>query len=109
MAEDWFLTDHKKAKFVSVAVDGFITLDGARTDAAILLARTKDHSIKVIVYQPYIPGTDASPIRLQPPVVDFGKECAHLLPKRDFVLENVLKGRNGSPLKSGQFTQSIAS
>ena len=52
MAESWFMMDHKKAKFVSVALDSFSTIDGARTDAVVISARPKDFSSRILISCP---------------------------------------------------------
>jgi hypothetical protein len=98
IAEHWLLKDHKKAKFVSVAIDSYSIVDGARTAAVIVSARPRNYSASVLVFLPYAEKTDDSPVRLQAPRVDFPAESVSLLPKRDFVLANVLKGRDSSPL-----------
>lgn len=98
MAESWFMTDHKKAKFVSVAIDSFSTVDGARTAAVIISARPKDFSSRILVFLPYTPKTENSPTVLRAPRVDFPAESVSLMPKRDFVLTNLLRGRESHPV-----------
>jgi hypothetical protein len=94
MAESWFMEDHKKAEFVSVALDSFVTIDGARTDAVAMSVRPKDFSYRILVFLPYTPKTENSPTALRAPQVDFPAPSASLLPKQDFVLANLLRGRD---------------
>lgn len=97
-ARHWFMTDHKKARFVSLALDSYSTIDGVRTNAIMVSARLKELSTAILVFNPYTPAKDGSPVRLHEPVIDFPKALAHLLPNHDLVLANVLEGRNRSPL-----------
>ena len=98
MAETWLMTDHKKAKFVSVAIDSFSTIEGIRTAAVFISARPGDFSNRILVFLPYTPKTENSPTVLRAPQVDFPAESASLMPKRDAVLTNVLRGRESHPL-----------
>jgi hypothetical protein len=97
MAESWFMTDHN-AKFVSVAIDSFSKVDGARTAAVIISARPKDFSCRILVFLPYTPKSEDSPTILRAPRVDFPAESVSLLPKKDFVLTNLLRGRESHPV-----------
>jgi hypothetical protein len=97
MAQTWFMTDHKKAKFVSVAIDSFSIIDGARTAAAIITTRPKGFSDRILVFLPYTPKTENSPTILQAPQVDFPAESVSLMPKKDLVLANLLRGRDSHP------------
>lgn len=97
MAERWFMSDHK-AKFVSVAIDSYSTIDGIRTAAVIISARPRDFSSRMLVFLPYTPKTENSPTVLAAPLVDFPAEYAALQPQRDYALEHVLRGRDGHPL-----------
>jgi hypothetical protein len=97
MAESWLRTIHKKAEFVSVALDSYSTIDGVRTDAVAISARPKDFSSRVLVFLPYTPKTENSPTVLQAPQVDFPAQYASLMPKRDFVMANLLRGRDSLP------------
>ncbi len=97
-AAHWFMSEHKKARFVSVALDGYATIDGSRTDAIVLSARFADFSDTILVFNPYSPGTETVPVRLHEPKIDFPQQSTHLLPKHDLVLAGVIKGRNESPL-----------
>jgi hypothetical protein len=97
-AAHWFMSEHKKARFVSVALDCHATVDGSRTDAIALSARFADFSDTVLVFNPYSPRTDTAPIRFHEPKIDFPQQSAHLFPKHDLVLAGVIKGRNDSPL-----------
>ena len=97
MAESWFMEDHKKAEFVSVALDSYVKVDGARTDAVAISARPKDFSSRILVFLPYTPKTENSPTVLRAPQVDFPAQYASLMPKRDFVLANLLRARDSLP------------
>jgi hypothetical protein len=97
-ARQWFMTDHKKARFVSLALDSYVTIDGVRMDAIMVSARHKDLSTAILVFDPYTPAKNGSPVRLHEPEIDFPREVAHLNSKHDLVLANVLDGRNRSPL-----------
>jgi hypothetical protein len=99
IAEHWFMTDHDKAKFVSVAIDSFSTVDGARTAAVIISARPKDFSSRILVFLPYAPQTENSPTVLGNPRVDFPPESLSLVPKRDLIMANLLRGRDSFPMK----------
>ncbi|WP_035648980.1 hypothetical protein [Bradyrhizobium sp. ORS 285] len=97
-ARYWFMADHGKASFVSVALNTISTIDDARTDAIMVSARLADHSAAILVFAPYTPAIDQAPLRLHEPQIDFAMPFAHLLSKQRLVLEAVLQGRNGSPL-----------
>ncbi len=95
IAMDWFMQNHKKAKFVGVAIDSYSIIDGNRTSAVIVNVRPADHSMRMLVFQPYTPG----PILFSAPVIDFPPEHAALLARKDFALSKVLDGLQRSPLK----------
>ncbi len=97
IADHWFMLDHKKAKFVSVAIDSYSIIDGVRTAAVIIKARPKDVSSTILVFLPYTPKTENSPTVLENPRVDFPPISSALIPKRDVIMANLLQGRASFP------------
>ena len=91
MCMNWLLSDHKKAKFAGVVMDGYITVDGTKSDALILRARTADSSIRLIAYQPYRRPTQEVSLCFLKPFVDFPAEDAVPLAKHDFALAKLLE------------------
>ncbi len=92
VAQHWFSVDHKNARFVSVTVNGALTIDGVRSECLILTARTGDFSTRILAYLPYTPQTSDSPIRLASPLVDLPSESGSFASDADMASANVLSG-----------------
>ena len=88
---NWLMADHKKSKFVGIAMDGEIKVEGNKTEALILRARTADNSIRLMAYQPYTRSTKDTPASLQRTIVDFPAEQAVTPEAREIVLGLLLK------------------
>ncbi len=97
MAMNWLTSDHKKSRFVGIVMDGAMTIEGNRTEALILRARTPDYSAGLMAYQPYIRATENTPSRLLQPIVDFPADLNVPSYGHDLVRERLLQAMFGKP------------
>ncbi|WP_128925486.1 hypothetical protein [Bradyrhizobium guangxiense] len=58
MAMEWLCTEHKKARFVGVVMNGKITIKGKTHNSLILRSRASDQSLRMMAYNPYYGASD---------------------------------------------------
>lgn len=93
MSMNWLMSDHKKSKFVGVVMDGWITVEGNKTEALILRSRKVNSSTRMMAYQPYKRAIEDS--WSGHTIVDFPAELAVSAEARDEALAIMLEAMFG--------------
>jgi hypothetical protein len=69
-AESWFSQNHKKSKFIGIAIDAHGFFEGQKRDTIALRSRNSCGNRQLLIFLPYTPATDTDPLSFESPILD---------------------------------------